>query len=107
MDKESVEDLRFDRRLRNRPDWIQDADLEAYNTSLPDVSEKMTTCGAEEEEKTTEAAAAPTTPTTPTAATIPTSPATPPQSTETAVPTAGDFSTPRPFGGFGSESGGN
>jgi len=101
MNKESVEGLRFDRRLRNRPDWVQDTDLEAHLASLPDVSEKMTTCGSEEEEKTTEAPAAATSRTTPTSL------ATPPPSTETAVPTAGNFSTPRPFGGFGSESGGN
>jgi len=100
MNKESVEGLRFDRRLRNRPDWVQDTDLEAHLASLPDVSDKMTTCGSEEEEKTTEATAAPTSPT------IPTSLA-PPPSTETAVPTAGDFSTPSPFGGFSGESSGN
>ena len=99
MNKESVEDLRFDRRLRHRPDWIQDTDLEAHLAALPDVSEKMTTC-ADEEERTTEAAASATAPT------APTTPLTPP-STETAVPTAGDFSTSRPFAGFGSESDGS
>lgn len=90
MNKESVERLRFDRRLRHRPDWIQDTDQETYLASLPDVSEKMTTC-ADEEEKVAEAPAVADTPPT----------ETPP------VPTAGDFSTPSTFGGFGGESGGN
>jgi hypothetical protein len=90
MNKESVERLRFDRRLRHRPDWIQDTDHEAYLASLPDVSEKMTTCAETEEQL---AEAPPATDTLPTEA--------PP------VPTAGDFSTPSSFGGFGGESGGN
>ena len=87
MNKESVERLRFDRRLRHRPDWIQDSALEDYLAALPDVSEKMTT-SAEEEAVEEEVAADPDAPVTP-------------------VPTAGDFSTPSSFGGFGNESGGN
>jgi len=90
MNKESVERLRFDRRLRHRPDWIQDTDQEAHLASLPDVSEKMTTC-ADEEEKIVE---------TPGVADTPPAEAPP-------VPTAGDFSTPSTFGSFGGESGGN
>ena len=87
MNKESVERLRFDRRLRHRPDWIQDSALEDYLAALPDVSEKMTT-SAEEEAVEEEVATAPDAPVAP-------------------VPTAGDFSTPSSFGGFGNESGGN
>jgi hypothetical protein len=90
MNKESVERLRFDRRLRHRADWIQDSDQEEYLASLPDVSEKMTTCAEQEETATEEPAAA-------------AAPALAPA----AAPMAGDFSTPSTFGGFGGESGGN
>jgi hypothetical protein len=90
MNKESVERLRFDRRLRHRPDWIQDSDQEEYLASLPDVSEKMTTCAEQEETATEEPAAA-------------AAPALAPA----AAPMAGDFSTPSTFGGFGGESGRN
>ena len=56
MDKESVERLRFDRRLQRRPGWVEKTDQEAFLASLPDVSEKMTSCAeAEEEERTAEA----------------------------------------------------
>lgn len=96
MDKESVERLRFDRRLQRRPDWIEKADQEAYLASLPDVSEKMTTCA--EEEKAAEEAAAAVAVEGPAAATT---------SAPTPAATAGDFSAPSPFGDFGSESGGN
>lgn len=96
MDKESVERLRFDRRLQRRPDWIEKADQEAYLASLPDVSEKMTTCA--EEEKAAEEAAAAVAVEGPAAATT---------SAPTPAATAGDFSEPSPFGDFGSESGGN
>ncbi len=34
------DDLRFDRRLLQRPGWIGRDELEAYLASLPDVSEK-------------------------------------------------------------------
>jgi hypothetical protein len=84
MDKESVDRLRFDRRLQRRSGWIEAADQDAYLESLPDVSEKMTTC-ADEEKAASEADAAP-------------PPDTPP------VPTAGDFSASSSFGGFGGES---
>jgi hypothetical protein len=94
MDKESVERLRFDRRLQRRPDWIEATDQEAYLVALPDVSGKMTTCA--EEEKAAEEAASTAAAEEPAAVT-----------TLTAAATAGDFSTPSPFGGFGSESGGN
>ena len=93
MNRESVERLRFDRRLRHRADWVQDSDLEDYLGSLPDVVEKMTTCAKEED--VAEESATPTE-----AAAVTDTVATP-------APTAGDFSTPRSFGGFGGESGGN
>ena len=94
MDNKSVEHLRFDRRLQRRPDWVEATDQEAYLAALPDVSEKMTTCA--QEEKAAEEAASTAAAEEPAAVTTPT-PAAP----------AGDFSTPSPFGGFGSESGGN
>lgn len=104
MDKESVERLRFDRRLQRRPEWIEKADQEAYLASLPDVSEKMTTCA--EEEKAAEEAAAALVAEGPAAVTPP---APTPAATPAATPpaTAGDFSAPSPFGDVGRESGGN
>ena len=83
MDRESVERLRFDRRLRRRSGWLSAADEEAYLASLPDVSDKMTTI-AEEEEKAAEEKAAATDPAG--------------ESRPAMAPTAGDFSTPSPFG---------
>ena len=58
MDKESVARLRFDRRLQLRHNWIEKTDQEAFLASLPDVSEKMTSCAEAEEaeeERTAEA----------------------------------------------------
>lgn len=49
MDRQSVERLRFDRRLKTRNGWLDPATEEEYLASLPDVSEKMTTCAAEED----------------------------------------------------------
>lgn len=51
MDRESVERLRFDRRLQHRRDWIEPTDAEAHRESLPDVSEKMTTAAELEAEE--------------------------------------------------------
>jgi hypothetical protein len=81
MDKESVERLRFDRRLKRRSGWIEETDHQVYLDALPDVSEKMTTC-ANEETGTGEAAA---------------------ESTSAPAPVAGDFSTPSAFGGAGGD----
>ena len=86
MNKESVERLRFDRRLRHRVGWVQDSDMDDYLAALPDVAEKMTTC-AQEEDSAEEAALATDT-------------------TVAPVPMAGDFSAPSSFGGFGGESDG-
>ena len=83
MDKESVERLRFDRRLKRRSGWIEETDHQVYLDALPDVSEKMTTC-ANEETGTGEAAAEST-------------------SAPAAAPVAGDFSTPSAFGDVGGE----
>ena len=104
MDKESVERLRFDRRLKRRSGWLSAADEEEYLSSLPDVSDKMTTCAEEEESAEDRSAAA----------------ESGPAEASTPVATAGDFSAPNPFGsnaggssstgaglgsGFGGESG--
>lgn len=83
MDKESVERLRFDRRLKRRSGWIEETDHQVYLDALPDVSEKMTTC-ANEDTGTGEAAAEST-------------------SAPAAAPVAGDFSTPSAFGDVGGE----
>lgn len=55
MDRESVERLRFDRRLQQRRGWVEASDYAAHIESLTDVSGKMTTAaeleaeGAEED----------------------------------------------------------
>jgi hypothetical protein len=49
MDRDSVERLRFDRRLQRRDGWVDASQQEAFVDGLPDVSEKMTTCAEEEE----------------------------------------------------------
>ena len=43
MDRESLDRLRFDRRLQNRRGWLAPGELEAYLDRLPDVAEKLTT----------------------------------------------------------------
>jgi hypothetical protein len=49
MDRESVERLRFDRRLLRRREWVAEGEYEAYTEALPDVSDKMTRIGDEGE----------------------------------------------------------
>jgi hypothetical protein len=49
MDRQSVERLRFDRRLKARDGWVDATRESEYLEALPDVSEKMTTCAAEED----------------------------------------------------------
>ncbi len=51
MDRESVDRLRFDRRLQRRRDWVEASDVEAQLESLPDVSDKMTTAAELEAEE--------------------------------------------------------
>ncbi len=83
MDKNSVERLRFDRRLARRNGWLSEPDRDAFLETLADVSEKMTTCASEEKAPDEPAPAA----------------------------TAGDFSTSTStsttFGGFGGDSSSN
>jgi len=50
MDRESVERLRFDRRLQRRRHWLAENELEGHFEGLPDVSGKMTTIAEAEEE---------------------------------------------------------
>ena len=57
MDRESVDRLRFDRRLQRRRDWVSDEDLNAHIDSLPDVSDKMTTAAELEAEEAASAGA--------------------------------------------------
>lgn len=47
MDRDSLDRLRFDRRLQSRRGWIAPEELERYLESLPDVSDKLTTLAAE------------------------------------------------------------
>ena len=49
MDRQSLERLRFDRRLRAREGWLDATKEEEFLAALPDVTEKMTTCAAEED----------------------------------------------------------
>ncbi|HIF91606.1 MAG TPA: hypothetical protein EYQ60_00535 [Myxococcales bacterium] len=77
MDRESVQRLRFDSRLKTRAGWVDSSTEDAYLAALEDVSEKMTTCG--EEDDASEVASAP--------------PSTPELQTEASTPLAGDFST--------------
>jgi len=93
MDRESVERLRFDRRLQRRRDWVESSDVEANLEALPDVSDKMTTAAELEAEEAEQAAAEP-------------EPA--PAAPEVAAPVAGDFGAPTTLGGgsFGRDTGG-
>ena len=52
MDRESVRRLQFDRRLQHRRGWLDSGQLEGYVEALPDVTAKMTTIAAAEEEVT-------------------------------------------------------
>ena len=97
MDRESVERLRFDRRLQSRRDWVEQTEVDANLEALPDVSDKMTTAAeleAEEEAARAEAAAAP--------------PAAPEAAPEPAAPTFGGPTTVGGggFGGDGNSFGG-
>ncbi|MEZ4333905.1 MAG: hypothetical protein R3F35_19300 [Myxococcota bacterium] len=48
MDRESLDRLRFDRRLQNRRGWLAPGELEGYLERLPDVAEKLTTLTEED-----------------------------------------------------------
>lgn len=51
MDRESVERLRFDRRLHSRRGWVEGSDLSQHIESLEDVANKMTTTAELEAEE--------------------------------------------------------
>jgi hypothetical protein len=48
MDRDSVQRLRFDRRLQRRAGWLEADERQAQLDALPDVSDKMTTIAEEE-----------------------------------------------------------
>ncbi|MFK7895049.1 MAG: hypothetical protein AB8G23_04390 [Myxococcota bacterium] len=97
MDRESVERLRFDRRLARRRGWLEEGQYDSHVNALDDVTDKMTTI-AEEEEAAAEAAEAeaaapaPATEAAPIAEPAGVHPAAP-----APAPVAGDFSTPGTF----------
>lgn len=41
MDRESIEKLRFDKRLARRPRWVSEDDVSRELESLPDVGDKI------------------------------------------------------------------
>jgi len=49
MDRESLERLRFDRRLQNRRGWLGHDELDRHLATLPDVADKLTTLAEKEE----------------------------------------------------------
>jgi len=51
MNRESLDKLRFDRRLLNRRGWMSAAERKRTLEALPDVSAKATTLGAESGEE--------------------------------------------------------
>jgi hypothetical protein len=116
MDRESVERLRFDRRLQRRPDWVKDTEARSNIDALPDVSDKMTTAAELEAEEARVAEAA--------EAAAQAAPPAPEPSFGAPAPVAGEFSStpsyaspesseaPAPVqpagsfgGGFGNDSG--
>ena len=108
MDRESVERLRFDRRLACRRDWVDASEVEAHFDALEDVSEKMTTAAELEAELEAARNAAPAEEAPPsfgapaTESTFPGSaPAAP-----AAVPVAGDFSSSATSTGPSTQPGG-
>jgi hypothetical protein len=88
MDRESVDRLRFDRRLEQRRGWVEEGAKDAHLESLPDVTEKMTRGLDEPEEAPVDVQ--------------PTSPEAPVMSSYTTPDPASD-STPGSFGAGGSE----
>ena len=107
MDKESVERLRYDRRLQRRTGWVEESAMESHIEALPDVSEKMTTGAAlEDAEDEPVAAAAPSVAPSvaPLVAPLAAAPSAAP-SAELGGSAQGE-SVPRPVGGgFGGDSG--
>ena len=89
MDRESVDRLRFDRRLEQRRGWVEPEAKEAHLESLPDVIDKMTR-GLDEPEETLADAE-------------PTSPVVSPMTTSYSTPEPASDPTPGPFGHGGGE----
>ena len=93
MDRESVERLRFDRRLQRRRGWVDQSDYEAHLESLADTSDKMIR-GIDESDESREADE--------TAGAAPEWAAKPALEEASATPPAGDFSRSGSFSGGGS-----
>ena len=55
MDRDSVDRLRFDRRLQRRRDWHAEGEYESHVEALPDVSDKMVRGSDGEEAEASEA----------------------------------------------------
>lgn len=115
MDRESLERLRFDRRLLRRRDWVEAEKFDDHLEALPDVSEKMTTAAELEAEETAAAEAAPpveepAAPAPPAFGSFgaPAAPSTSEPEAREPVPVAGDFGAPTNLGGgsFGNDSNG-
>ncbi len=90
MDRESVERLRFDRRLQRRRGWVEQSDYEAHLESLADTSDKMIR-GIDESETADDSAAE-----------VPVQPAEPDLAEASATSPAGDFPPSGSFSGGGS-----
>ncbi len=101
MDRESVERLRFDRRLHSRRGWVEESDFQQHIESLHDVSDKMTTTAELEAEEAAQGADAPAASAQPPAGSI---------GAGASGGLAGDFSSARSTlggGGFGGGSDGS
>lgn len=48
MDRESLDRLRFDRRLQSRRGWLAPGELERHVQTLPDVADKLTKLAGDE-----------------------------------------------------------
>jgi len=103
MDRDSVDRLRFDRRLEQRSGWVEDRAREEYLESLPDVTNKMTAGLDEEDEETPIEGEAPSTDvgSAQVGFSAPTPPATP--TPESPAPSYPQTSNEGSFGGGGSE----
>lgn len=73
MDRESVDRLRFDIRLKRRPGWVSAEDQTSHRESLPDLSDKMMR-GFDEEEEEASAPASESEPSAPAFSALPTDP---------------------------------
>ena len=98
MDRESVERLRFDRRLQRRRGWVEQSDFEAHLESLADTAGKMIR-GIDESDEPGETRKADAM-----AAAVPEQAVEPALAEASTTPPAADFSPTGPFSGGGSES---